>query len=103
MLSASIKLVSLREARQVSLMTIVYWKASGNLVYLGKDDGSVEAALRAIGYIVRDMEAATDGLRSLMKTLHDQRTGTSSFCERGFDELVDFSALEVFFSLPWFR
>ena len=67
-------------SQQVSLMTIIHWKASGNLVYLGKDDGSAEAALRAIGYIVKDMEAATDGLRSLMETLHDRRTGTSSFC-----------------------
>jgi hypothetical protein len=90
-------------SQQVSLMTTVYQRASANLVYLGEDDGSAEAALRAIDYVISDIKAATDGFRNLRSTLYDAVSQGYLDSSRGFDEAVDFHALEVLFCLPWFR
>lgn len=90
-------------SQQVAIMMKIYEKASRNLIYLGEDDGSAQAGLRAIRSVVSDMKSATGSLRMLRETLYDIETGASNYCVNGFDESVDFPALETLFDLPWFR
>ena len=88
---------------QVAFMSTVYRAGMRNLVYLGEDDGMAERGVKAVQDVVADMRTATNDLTMLAQTIFVEHTGEHLTSDEGFSEDIDFEALEVFFSLEWFR
>jgi hypothetical protein len=84
-------------------MSTVYRSGMRNLIYLGEDDGMAERGVKAVQGVVTDMRTAINDLTMLAQTIFVKETGAHVTSAEGFNENIDFEALEVFFGLKWFR
>ncbi|KAB2100480.1 hypothetical protein AG0111_0g11323 [Alternaria gaisen] len=88
---------------QVAFMSAVYRAGMRNLVYLGEDDGMAERGVKTVQDVVTDMRTATNDLTMLAQTIFVKETGAHVTSAEGFNQDIDFEALDVFFGLEWFR
>jgi len=89
-------------AQQVQMMSLIYSRSTGNLIYLGEGDGSMRSALKSLQNVYHDLEQETDDFTQLDGTLF--KTGTDPVREETKLTCgVDIPALKTLFSLPWFR
>lgn len=86
---------------QVALMSMIYGKAAGNIIYLGESD-TAEAAVAAVTRIYQEVRDETSDLEDLYSKLWSDEGGWH-YSEAGLRSTVDLSALETLLSSPWFR
>ncbi|CAN9413551.1 unnamed protein product [Alternaria alternata] len=89
-------------SEQVAFMSTVYSGGMRNLIYLGEDDGMAERCVKAVQDVLTDIRTATHDFTMLDQTIFAQKNILMQSHE-GFSEDIDFEALEVLFSLDWFR
>lgn len=85
---------------QVSLMAEVYRRSIGNLVHLGEDESSVQAALDNIEQIVGEINSETDQCRTLRETVF---TDQYRYSDTGLSVPVEFPPILALLERPWFR
>ncbi|CAN9337341.1 unnamed protein product, partial [Alternaria alternata] len=88
---------------QVAFMSTVYCGGIRNLIYLGEDGGMARRGVKAVQDVFTDMRTETANLTLLHQTIYAEGTGARLVSKEGFSKGVDFEALEVLFSLAWFR
>ena len=90
-------------SHQVALMSEVYSKGVGNLVWLGESDETVPVALGAIGEILNEAREETEGFGSFASVVMDAETRLYRYSQAGVGVAFDSAALLGLFARPWFR
>ena len=90
-------------SEQVAFMSTVYRSGMCNLVYLDEDEGMAERGVKAVQDVITDIRTATHDFTMLAQIIFVEETGVHVISAKGFNENIDFEALEVFFGLKWFR
>ena len=83
-------------------MAAIYMSSVGNLIFLGDDDGTVEAALRNLREVLQDMRSRTNDLENMYEMTRDS-IGDWKTSDTPLPVLLDEPALLNFFSRPWFK
>ena len=86
---------------QVGLMHKVYSNNQRNLIYLGEGSKTTARAIQTINKILESAEQETNQYRSWHHLLLNE-FGRARFSETGIEWEPDFTALDTFFSAPWF-
>ena len=90
-------------AQQVLLMKDIFSCSVGNIVYLGKEEEFVPAAMDSISLLLDEIKEETNGFRDFAGTVFDLVKGVERRAEAALSNEVDVVALEALYSLPWFR
>ena len=89
-------------AQQVQMMSQIYSRSRGNLIFLGDGDPLTASALTSIHRVYLELEVETNDFSQLEGTL----LGTSTAPLEAPTDIayeIDIAALKNFFSLPWFK
>jgi hypothetical protein len=90
-------------SRQVAIMGHIYRRSTGNLIYLGVSNDSIDRGLQDIRSIYKEMMEETNGLENMSGTMFDpyavteQRATSPLLCADDFEHIQDF------FDLQWFQ
>lgn len=90
-------------SHQVALMSEVYSKGAGNLVWLGESDETVPVALGAVGEILKEARGETEELGAFSSVVMDPETRLYRYSQTGLGVAFDSAALLGLFARPWFR
>lgn len=86
---------------QVSLMASIYRSSTGNLVYLGEDDVSMQGALNSIEHLMIEITRETNDCRTLRDTVFTE-WGQYRYSESGLSTDVDIQPVLALLGRPYF-
>ena len=92
-------------SQQVAFMKDIYSNSRGNLIYLGEEEATTEAAVRSVEAVLREARRETDNFRNFGSTVFDRATGLENTSKTGIREsfLIDTNALDKFYEAAWFK
>ena len=89
--------------QQVSIMGDVYRLSTGNLIYLGEDDGTIARASLDFKNLLQEVRQNTDGFRTFLDTVFDKDNHDWHITNSALSTRIDSEAMVNFYSRPWFE